>query len=307
MSEQVEFRGWHHCRRLTNGTVDVIVTTDVGPRVARYGFVGRDNVLCEVRDEDGLTGGDSWHMYGGHRLWHSPEASPRTYQPDGVMVPFEDRENSIVLRPPVEEATGIQKELEVSLDATGTGVLLTHRLTNRGVWPVCLAAWAITVMAPGGVEVLPQSRADTGLLPNRCIALWPYARMDDPRICWGGRFTVLHQDPSIKAPFKVGLTNHAGWAAYFNRHTAFIKQFSFLPGSVYPDFGMNFETYTTDFMLEMETLSPLQTLEPGESVEHLESWQLIGDVSYPGDGESDIATVLRDCCKLDLVGTEEEV
>lgn len=305
MSEEMTFRGWPHCRRLSNGTVDLVMTTDVGPRVVRYGFVGKNNVLCEVRDEDGLTGGDTWRTFGGHRLWHSPEANPRAYQPDNVPVPFDDRERGILLKPPVEAATGIQKEIEVSLDATGTGVTLTHRLINQGVWPVRLAPWAITVMAPGGVEVIPQTRVDTGLLPNRSVALWPYARMDDARVHWGDRFVVLHQDPAIKSPFKLGLTNQAGWAAYFNKHSVFIKRFRSNSGEAYPDFGVNYESYTTDFMLEMETLSPLHTLEPGESVEHIESWQLASDVSYPGDSENDIATVLTDCCHIDMSQADE--
>ncbi|MCE5193761.1 MAG: hypothetical protein ABFD13_06455, partial [Candidatus Cryosericum sp.] len=145
MIEQVEFRGWPNCMRLSNGTVDLVVTTDVGPRIVRYGFVNGENMLCEVHDEDGITGGDTWHTFGGHRLWHAPEANPRTYQPDGAPVPFEKGERSILLKPEVEAATGIQKELGVSLDPTGTGVMVTHRLTNRGLWPVRLAVWAITV------------------------------------------------------------------------------------------------------------------------------------------------------------------
>ena len=300
MVEHVVFRGWPHCRRLTNGTVDLIVTTDVGPRVVRYGFEGKENVLCEVRDEDGITGGGTWHTFGGHRLWHSPEASPRTYQADNAPVPFEEAEGLIRLEPAFETATGIQKELDVSLDSTGTGVTITHRLTNRGLWPVRLAVWAVTVMASGGVEIIPQTRVDTGLLPNRCIALWPYARMDDARVHWGDRFVVLHQDPTAKPPFKLGLTNEAAWAAYFNKHSVFVKRFPFVPGETYPDFGVNCESYTTDFMLEMETLSPLRTLQPGEAMEHVESWQLIPDVLYPGDSEDDIAAVLMDCCHLEL-------
>jgi len=298
MSEQIAFRGWQHCVRLSNETVDLVVTTDVGPRVIRYGLIGGDNVLCEVHDEDGLIGGDTWHTYGGHRLWHAPEASPRTYQADGEPVPFEEGERRILLKPAVEAATGIQKEMEVSLDAAGTGVTVTHRLTNRGPWPVRLAAWAITVMAPGGVEVIPQTRVDTGLLPNRCVALWPYARMDDPRVRWGNRFVVLQQDPCMKQPFKLGLTAEAGWAAYFNRRSVFVKRFPFVDGATYPDYAANYETYTTDFMLEMETLSPLTTLQPGESVQHVESWLLVPDVAFPGDVEDDIASVLKDRCGI---------
>ena len=32
---------------------------------------------------------------------------------------------------------------------------LTHRLTNVGQKPTDLAPWALTVMAPGGVEIIP--------------------------------------------------------------------------------------------------------------------------------------------------------
>jgi hypothetical protein len=46
----------------------------------------------------------------------------------------------------------------------------------------------------------------------------------------------------------------------------------------------------------METLSPLRTLQPGEAMEHVESWHLIPDVSYPGGSEDDLAAVLTDCC-----------
>lgn len=297
MAENIAFRGWPHCQRLTNGIAEVIVTTDVGPRVVRYGFVGRENVLCEVHAEDGLTGGSAWHTFGGHRLWHSPEASPRTYQPDNVPVPFEADGNHLLLRPAVEQTTGIQKELNILLAPTGTDVTLTHRLINRSLWPVRCAAWGITVMAPGGIEVLPQARTDTGLLPNRCVALWPYAHMDDERVHWGNRFVLLHQDPARKAPFKMGLTNEAGWAAYFNRQTVFIERFPWAAGGGYPDFGVNCESYTTDFMLEMETLSPLCTLAPGEAVTHVETWSLV-DVSRPDLSEDALAAVLSNRCHL---------
>jgi hypothetical protein len=52
-------------------------------------------------------------------------------------------------------------------------------------------------------------------------------------------------------------------------------------------------------MLEMETLSPLRTLEPSETVQHVESWSLVAGVSFPGVSEDGIATVLADCCHID--------
>jgi hypothetical protein len=48
--EQVSYLGQPHCYRLSNATAEVVVTTDIGPRVVRYAFVGQDNTFGEVAD-----------------------------------------------------------------------------------------------------------------------------------------------------------------------------------------------------------------------------------------------------------------
>ena len=48
----------------------------------------------------------------------------------------------------------------------------------------------------------------------------------------------------------------------------FVKYYTHQVNADYPDFGVSFETYTNDVMLELETLSPLTLIEPGASIEH---------------------------------------
>ena len=73
---------------------------------------------------------------GGHRLWHAPEAKPRTYALDNVPVPWEQLgEFGLRLTPNPETENGIQKQLEISVAAQDNLVSLTHRLTNRP-WPI---------------------------------------------------------------------------------------------------------------------------------------------------------------------------
>ena len=43
--EKTSYAGWPNCYRMTNGEVELIVTTDVGPRVIRYSFVGGQIVV----------------------------------------------------------------------------------------------------------------------------------------------------------------------------------------------------------------------------------------------------------------------
>ena len=129
-------------------------------------------------------------------------------------------------------------------------------------------------MAPGGVEIIPQPSAPAGVLPNRRIALWDYTAMRDDRIFWGDRYIVVRQDPGNEKPLKLGINNIDGWACYINRGMCFLCRHPHDGTADYPDFGVSYETYTHDRMLEMESLSPLSSVEPGASVEHRETWQL---------------------------------
>ena len=98
--EKIVYTGWPNCYRLANGLVELVVTTDVGPRVIRFGFVGGANVFKEYDAMLGLTGGDEWRIYGGHRLWHAPEGKPRTYCPDNGPVQIEEHPGFVRLIQP---------------------------------------------------------------------------------------------------------------------------------------------------------------------------------------------------------------
>jgi hypothetical protein len=240
----------------------------------------------------GLSGGDEWRLYGGHRLWHGPESKQRTYEPDNFSVQWERIAEGIKTVQDEGPRTRIIKEMEITLSSENGDVKIVHRLTNSGPWPVRLSAWSITAMAPGGRAVVPQAGADTGLLPNRVLTLWPYTKLNDPRIFFGAHYIILTQDPDISDPLKIGTSNENGWAAYFNHNHLFIKQYVHDKKAIYPDFGSSYETYTNDAMLEIETLSPLTLLEPGSHVEHVETWTLYDNVLFPGNDETEIGKIL---------------
>lgn len=282
--EKTNFKGWPNCFRLSNKIVDLIVTTDVGPRVVWWGFSGGVNEFLEIPGDAGKTGGDEWRAYGGHRLWHAPEAKPRTYFPDNSPIKLKERKGGFRATQPTETTTGIQKEIDFDMDEDQASVKLTHRLTNRGVWPVELAVWALSVMAPGGVGIfpLPERGPHTeNLLPKNAMALWAYTDMSDARWTWGEKYVLLRQDPKAPKPQKIGLMNMEGWAAYANHNNLFVKLFDPDPEDVYPDFGCTVESFTNSDMLELETVGPYVFLEPDDSVEHVEIWYMFKDVPAP--------------------------
>ena len=107
--------------------------------------------------------------------------------------------------------------------------------------------------------------------------MWPYFDFTDSRWTFGSRFIFLRQD-SRKGPTKIGLAHRMGWVAYLNHGNLFVKRIDYVEGSTYPDMGTNYQTFSNEDMLEMETVGALTRLSPGQSTELSESWELFGDV-----------------------------
>ena len=296
--EIVSYAGWNDCVRLSNGSMELIITTAVGPRILRCAFVGGSNLFAEFAADLGRTGDPEWRPYGGHRLWHAPESVPRTYFPDNGPVEHSWDGSTLTLRQPVETTTGIAKEMRIALSSSSNRVTVVHRLTNTNLWEIQTAPWCLSVMAPGGRAILPQEPFvpfPDQLLPARPLVLWSYTDMSDPRFTWGPRFIRIRQDADRPAPQKIGLRNTLGWGAYVRGGELFLKHAPFDRAGTYPDFGCNWEVYTNADMLEMETLGPLTRLPAeGGSVEHTETWLLerldLGESE--GEIEKQMAAVL---------------
>lgn len=290
MIEVVEYRGWKNNLKLSNAECELIVTLDVGPRVIAYRLPGGFNVMKNYDAMMGGTGEAEWQIRGGHRFWLAPEDLTRTYFADNRPVKWEQKSDlEVAFTPPPETEYGVQKVMTLKLDAKTTRVQVTLTVTNIGKEPTDLAPWGPTVMAPGGVEVIPlpakynhpghpsnaKSPADYG--PNQELILWPYFDFADTRWTFGAKYIFLRQDVN-KGPTKIGLAHREGWVGYANSGTLFVKQFDYHEGAMYPDRGTRYQTFSNEDMLEMETVGELVTLKPGESASLVESWELFGGV-----------------------------
>ncbi|MDQ3323120.1 MAG: DUF4380 domain-containing protein [Acidobacteriota bacterium] len=279
-AEKIERLNLPNCIRLSNGAVEIIVTTDVGPRIIFYGFAGGENVLGEHPNAKTETALGEFKPYGGHRLWIAPENMPNSYAPDNAPVEYESDEtkNSIRLIQPIEPVTKTQKEITVTLDAQGSGVTVQHKITNRGDAPIEIAAWALTILRGGGEAFLPNEPfapySGETLLPVRNLTVWSYTDFNDSRWRFDKDSIRLKVDAEKSAPQKIGVLNKQGWAAYLVGNLQFTKRFEFLENAVYPDMNSNTELYTAGDFVEVETLSPLQKLAPGSSIKHAEYWEL---------------------------------
>ncbi len=270
------------CVSLENSSLKLLITQSVGPRIISLRFNDGDNIFAELPNfVIARPDGEVLHLYGGHRLWHAPENMPRSYVLDDAPVDVVQISNSLLVTQPVEAQTGIEKSIQISLVEDKPQVIVRHTLTNRGLWNVECAPWAITQLKVGGVAILPQSQQQTELLANRSVALWPYTDIASPHVTWGNRYILIRA--VMQSAFKLGYPNPRGWLAYWLNGNLFIKRTIYHPQATYYDFGSSSECYCNNQCLELETLAPICILAPGKSATHTETWELYANVEFPKD------------------------
>jgi hypothetical protein len=310
--ETVPYSGWKNNLRLSNGDAELVVTLEAGPRIISYRLKDGKNVFKEYPDQLGKSGESDWKIRGGHRLSIAPEDSRRSYAPDNGPVTSQVLDKSIGLirvTAAPDPANGIVKEMDILLAAKGSRVKVTHRIKNVGSKPIEVSPWAVTVLAPGGVEIIPEpprkaypkdsSQASVAdYAPDRSIVFWPYFSFLNQGWNFGVKYITLwpsltKQGPKY-GPTKVGMCHRMGWVAYLNDGDLFVKRFNHEEGKRYPDGGCNLETFANADMLDIESLGPVVKLEPGGATEHVETWDLVTGVgSYVHQAEIDKTVVTK--------------
>jgi len=283
------------CVEIANESLTLLVSVSVGPRVLSLKTKNGGNLFAEL---PGITldcpGTGLFHLYGGHRLWYAPEEPRVTYLPDDSPVQAQAIDNGVHITQDVEVQTGLRKELEIRLIEDKAEVGVRHTITNEGKQDWTIAPWAITQLIPGGVGILPLyggGNPDNPTLPDRSFVLWPYTDINSPYITWGNQQILIRAEMQ-EGSQKVGFTNPAGWLAYWVEGTLFVKRAAYDPKAAYFDFGSPSQCYCNPHFIELETLAPITKLGPGESVEHVEQWQVYEDVTWK-DALDEILPLIR--------------
>jgi hypothetical protein len=266
------------CVELANESLSLLVTESVGPRILSLRVHGGENLFAEIPDFT-LHSPDTGklRLWGGHRLWVAPEVPRTTWRPDDQPVIVRTTRRGLEITGPTDDLTGLEKSLEIELQQTPRAagiVVVDHTLRNRGSQPVSGAPWAITQFKTGGFAILYHKRTpqdELGLQSDREISLWPYTDIRSPCIEWGNEYTFVHARMTSGA-LKLGFPK--GLLGYHRKRTLFIKT----AYACYPPRGSMSECYCNDRFLELETLGPVVTIQPGESVMHREAWWLYDNV-----------------------------
>jgi hypothetical protein len=252
------------------------IVKDIGPRILSFGFLGEENLFFHdienqiTKDVSHIYGkGKKWHIYGGHRLWLSPE-SDLTYYPDNLPVDIQKIPNGAIIKSPKQDINEVELSVKVEFIADSQ-VKITHTAKNKG-HKKRFSLWGLTVLKSGYTMRLKIDEKKEGLLPNRNIVLWPYTDIHDKRLELTNSEIVIKSDKRVSQPLKIGTYNDNIKAVYEMGEYVFEK--CFLGQGEYPDFQCNFECYTNDKIFEIESLSPIKEIAENETFEFWEIWKL---------------------------------
>jgi len=291
------YKDYGRCVVIENGEIEAYVTVDLGPRIIRFGFIGGKNIMCDNRKAftpmtdktytDYFGEGKAWESLGGHRVWITTESYPETYTPDDEKVEYTVTENGAVFEANDDNKNGVKKSFEIKMDSDDANMQIITSVKNISDKEKEFAVWCISVAAADGTLVIPMNTNDTGLLHNRNISVWPYTDLSDKRLRFGNKYVTVKQDTAATRPLKIGFDLNAGQVYYVLGNDIFCKKYeNNHPNGVYPDNNVSFETYTNDVMIEIENLSEVKRVAPGDCNSMTETWSLFKK-NYEIDTEND--------------------
>jgi len=259
---------------LTDGHTLIGCSLDFGIRITHLSVCGMDNIFYEQPMDlsDGLFTEDGWKLYGGHRIWNTPEDDTCNSAEDRP-VEYKLCEAGVDLLQSMDLKRPIEKELKLRFMEDGR-IEVTNIIRNIGDKPMDTAAWGVNTLTGGRAEIdFTESDAVVSGQPGRYVSLWGATNVGDERVKWTKHhLSAQHKD--IPDYFKVGLYTKSGKAFYYNKGQKFTLEFGTKDFGSYPDNGCNFEMWMHSKCMELESLGRVTHLLKGESATHIEYWTM---------------------------------
>ena len=311
-----DYHGWRGLF-MKNGLVTVVAVPAIGGRIMEYKLGSHpflwvnDAEFGKTYDPPQTEEERQWHNYGGYKAWLAPESrwggppDPLGSALDGgkwtgkITAQGGEIGEIELVSPPDEDVTGLQITRRIQMSAGTTKVVVTEIFKNVSNEPIEWSIWGVT-QVPGSLSssekfseqariyfpLNPDSRASEGF--------WYLLKGTSDQFEVFDNGKLMQVSYAFEAS-KIGADVAGGWMAYVDdiHQYAFVQRFEERSLGEYPDQGANVEVYTSggDFAyMEMETLSRLYTLQPGETVSFSQQWYATS-LAGPIRGTTELAAI----------------
>ncbi len=280
--DRTAHHGWADAVRLRSSTAEAIIVPAIG-RVMSFRLRDGENVLWTDSALAGRSGdptGKEWVNFGGDKSWPAPEAEWRTFTGYGNWMPppgFDGLPHeariegaTVVLVAPIDRFYGIRHERHIALAADAARMTIATTYIRVSGAPARVGIWVITQFVDPVavfVPVPPRSRFPDGHYVFR-DAPWPQREVRDGLI----RIT---RDPRVA--HKLG--SDADRMLWVGENVMCLVASPRVADAAaeYPDRGASAEVYTNPDpkrYVELETLGPLATLQPGDRITQTNTYTL---------------------------------
>ena len=269
----------HQAWELLSGENRMVLISDQGPRIAFFGKKDKENLL--FWDEKGALKRGDWQIMGGHRPWVTrPKADEceDTYRPDNESCEVIVENNRIQITAPKDPVLATRKGLIVSIGARGEFLVDNFAINESDLLYSC-GMWGLTCTNPKNDRTYAIPLGDGSRWD--CFKMVYFKRfgagaalVNDPQITLTE--DCLYLDPNgvqnkrgIEAPYGIIMIDIP------DQNISFLKKVPYSINETYP-MGCNLAMYIApdNLFVEMESMSPEQTLKPGGEIHWVEKWYL---------------------------------
>ncbi|MBN1796699.1 MAG: hypothetical protein JW804_08500 [Sedimentisphaerales bacterium] len=314
---RVEYHGWEDSIEITNDKVRVVVVPVIG-RIMYYGYIGGENLLYEDAEFYGRTlsegkpleenGQAIWATFGGDRIWPSEESMfveinghkrPPDHWLDGMAWDANIVDDTVIITSEVSEYCGAQVSREIRLIPNSTRLNI-HQVMKKikpaqkkQLEPLPLTIWNITKVEPPSVTMVLLNR-DSCFDGRVFVPVWDdYDNQGYKNIEIDG--DVGFFVPDAQRNQKMG-ADAPKWVAAIIGQTVIAEFFSYQADATYPDGGTSTTIFSCPEFTELECMSPLAKLKPGQSMEYEICWELFeleSDVNHPDEQRKEAVKLVR--------------
>ncbi len=297
MLRYTTYKGWN-ALSLSNGLIDCHVVPDLGGRLMQFSLHRHEYLFVNPALESLFPEripGKPWMNFGGEKVWPAPQGwdgdgywpGPPDHILDEGVYECNTENNLVTLKSPVDKRTGLQIQRQFTVNPDVATIDISATFTNKidkdirwSVWPVCQVAVDEQAVEQSQI-VCPAKKDSKGNAQYKVLhglANNPQYMCDE-----AGNLVVAYK----YIVGKVGTDSADGWIAYVNRGSGkvLVMNFDVADGAEYPD-GTSLQVWTQGEgatysrgrvnihksdrtvnhpYMEMEILSPLVKLSPGES------------------------------------------
>jgi hypothetical protein len=272
--------------RITDGTMEALVVPELSGRIVRFGPVGGDNWLW-TPPESKVFGPKDWQNWGGDKTWPALQSEWGIFSPTGVWPPHPTWDGlphkgeilpggKIRTVGPVMAGYGVRSVREIGFDPDGALTVETTFTKEKGP-PVITAIWHVTQIKPPEAVYLPLSPESTYSGGFH----WFGGKTPPESRTRNVSKTLLEFAPTLGG-YELGADVPVVAAAIVRKGQAFVQRAEKIAGGEYPEGapgnGFPITVYNGGdpdpalSYVEVETMSPLVTLKPGQRLTHKVRW-----------------------------------